>query len=62
MPYEISWNMWRCEDPVPPTTLMMLVALGTPPPMSNIIAAMVRGAFAGAVIRAPCDCQSVGLG
>ena len=54
MPYEISWNMWRCDDPVPPTTLMIVVAFGrgrVPPPMSNIIAAIVRGDLDGAVIR-----------
>ena len=57
MPYEISWNMCRCDDPVPPMTFMMFVALGTPPPMSNIIAAIVRGDFDGAVIKALCDCE-----
>src|ERR1044072_1228035 len=50
MPYEISWDMCRCEVPVPPVTLMIVVALGGPgrllppaPEMSNIIAAIVRG-------------------
>src|SRR6185436_5561579 len=61
MPYEISWNMCRCDEPVPPMTLMMDVAVGAPLPMSNIIAAIVRGDLAGAVIRALCDCQSIGL-
>ena len=54
--------MWRCDDPVPPMTLMIDVAFGAPLPMSNIIAAIVRGDLAGAVIRAFCDCQSTGLG
>jgi hypothetical protein len=62
MPYEISWNMCRCDDPVPPMTLSIVVRVGGPLPMSNIIAAIVRGDFAGAVIRAPCACQSVGAG
>src|SRR6185312_6609991 len=52
MPNEISWYMWRCDWPVPPMTLMMLAAFGGPLPMSNIIAAMVRGERAGAVMSA----------
>src|SRR5678815_219851 len=58
MPYEISWNMWRCDDPVPPMTLMIDDAVGGPLPMSNIIAAIVRGGLAGAVSSALCACQS----
>ena len=70
MPYEISWNMWRCDEPVPPITFMIVVAFGAPlavepppPVMSNIIAAIVRGDLDGAVISAPpCVVVSTGLG
>src|SRR5690349_19353119 len=53
--------MCRCDEPVPPMTFMIVVALGAPPPMSNIIAAIVRVGLAGAVMSAFCADQSVGL-
>ena len=57
MPYEISWNMCRCDDPgaaddVHDRRRVRARRL----PMSNIIAAIVRGDLDGAVIKAPCDC------
>ena len=53
--------MCRCDEPVPPITFMIVVALGGPPPMSNIIAAIVRVGLVGALMSALCDDQSVGL-